>query len=120
MTAKQTRPAGNRTGQEAFRGADTILPDATPDGTDTRPRCAGCGHVLTAPRSVARAYGPVCWLRTARGQLDARRDAAGRSLGRLARRVASLDVAGLALVSAALDDAVDALDALDRMAGGAR
>ena len=36
MTAKQTRPAGNRTGQEAFRGADTILPDATPDGTDTR------------------------------------------------------------------------------------
>ena len=111
MTAKQTRPAGDRTGQKAFRGAEAILPDATPDGTDPRPRCAGCGHVLTAPRSVARAFGPVCWLRTARGQLDARRDATCRSLGRLARRVARLDVAGLALVSAALDDALDALDA---------
>ena len=114
---KQTRPAGDRTGQKAFRGAEAILPDATPDGTDPRPRCAGCGHVLTAPRSVARAFGPVGWLRTARGQLDARRDATGRSLGRLARRVARLDVAGLALVAAALDDAVDALD---HMAGGAR
>lgn len=96
-------------------------PNDTPKGypftNDTRPRCAGCGHVLTAPRSVARAFGPVCWLRTARGQLDARRDAAGRSLGRLARRVARLDVAGLALVAAALDDAVDALD---HIAGGAR
>ena len=117
MTAKQTRPAGDRTGQKAFRGAEAILPDATPDGTDPRPRCAGCGHVLTAPRSVARAFGPVCWLRTARGQLDARRDATCRSLGRLARRVARLDVAGLALVAAALDDVVDALD---HVAGGAR
>lgn len=114
---KQTRPGGNRTGQEAAWTAADSLPDATPDGTDPRPRCAGCGHVLTAPRSVARAFGPVCWLRTARGQLDARRDATGRSLGRLARRVARLDVAGLALVAAALDDAVDALD---HMAGGAR
>ena len=108
---KQTRPAGDRTGQKAFRGAEAILPDATPDGTDPRPRCAGCGHVLTAPRSVARAFGPVCWARTAAGQLAARRDAVGRSLGSLARRVAALDVYGLALVSAALDDLADALDA---------
>lgn len=113
---KQNRPAGNGTVQEVA-GATDSLPDATPDGTDTRPRCAGCGHVLTAPRSVARALGPVCWLRTARGQLDARRDAAGRSLGRLARRVARLDVAGLALVAAALDDTEDALD---HIAGGVR
>lgn len=116
MTPRESR-LGRTQAAEAFPGADTILPDAGANGTDTRPRCAGCGHVLTAPRSVARAFGPVCWLRTARGQLDARRDATGRSLGRLARRVARLDVAGLALVAAALDDAVDALD---HMAGGAR
>ena len=116
MTSRESR-LGRTQAAKAFPGADTILPDATPDGTDPRPRCAGCGHVLTAPRSVARAYGPACWLRTARGQLDARRDAAGRSLGRLARRVARLDVAGLALVAAALDDTEDALE---HIAGGAR
>lgn len=116
--ARESRLGGrSQAAKVAFLGAESSIQAAAPDGTDTRPRCAGCGHVLTAPRSVARAFGPVCWLRTARGQLDARRDAAGRSLGRLARRVARLDVAGLALVAAALDDTEDALD---HIAGGAR
>lgn len=60
-----------------------------------RPRCVRCGHPLALPRSVARAYGAKCWRRTAVAQLDARRDTLGRVLGRLARRVAVLDAAGL-------------------------
>ena len=107
---KQTRPAGDRTGQKALRGAEAILPDATPDGTDPRPRCAGCGHVLTAPRSVARAFGPVCWTRMANRQRHERAEALHARLRDVLRRLPDLDVQGLAVLSAALDDAVDALD----------
>lgn len=80
------------------------------DPTVTRPRCARCGAPLEAHRSVARGFGPVCWTRTALGQLDRRRDAVGRRLASLAARVAGLDVRGLALVAAAIEDAVEALD----------
>ena len=63
----------------------------------------------TAPASVARAAdhgSPRC----ARCGLDRRRDAVGRRLASLAARVALLDVRGLALVAAAIEDAVEALD----------
>jgi hypothetical protein len=60
---------------------------------------------------VARAYGAKCWRRTAVAQLDARRDTLGRVLGRVARRVAVLDAAGLAIVTTALGDVLASLDA---------
>lgn len=88
--------------------ADTHTDD---EARPARPRCLRCGHPLTLTRSVARAYGPRCWTRTALGQLDRRRDDVGRTLARLARRVARLDTAGLALVAAGLADVADALDA---------
>ena len=113
MAAKQGRPdVGFRAALEAIHDAETSIPNAA-----DRPRCCACGHPLNHPRSLARGYGRTCWRRTARAQLDARRDYAGRLLVSLARRVAGLDVAGLALVAAALDDAEDALD---HIAGGAR
>jgi Family of unknown function (DUF6011) len=86
---------------------DLVTPDAKPE----RPRCVRCGHPLALPRSVARAYGAKCWRRTAVAQLDARRDALGRVLSRVARRVAVLDAAGLAIVTTALRDVLASLDA---------
>lgn len=109
MTEQQNRPQLEAV-PKAFPGAETIVADSADDPMDARPRCTRCGHPLVLPRSVARAFGPKCWTKTAVGQLDARRDAVGRRLGSLARRVALLDVRGLAVVSAALEDAVDALD----------
>lgn len=111
MTTNETGPAGeNGTGCN-----NNVPPQDTPPGipttNDTRPRCLRCGHPLTLPRSVSRAYGPRCWTRTALGQLDRRRDHIGRGLGSLARRVARLDNLGLALVAAWLVDVVEALDA---------
>ena len=106
---KQTRPAGNRTGQKAFRGAEAILPDAAPDGTDPRPRCAGCGHVLTAPRSLTRGMGPTCWSRVRAAQALDRLAAVRVRLDALAGRVAVLDARGLALVADRLADLEDAL-----------
>lgn len=68
-----------------------------------RPRCVRCGRPLALPRSVARAYGPKCWARTALDQLERRRDAVGRQLGALAALVATMDDGALAVVSMALD-----------------
>ena len=86
---------------------DLVTPEAKPE----RSRCVRCGHPLALPRSVARAYGAKCWRRTAVAQLDARRDTLGRVLGRVARRVAVLDAAGLAIVTTALEDVLASLDA---------
>lgn len=101
MTAKQTRPAGDRTGQKAFRGAEAILPDATPDGTDPRPRCAGCGHVLTAPQSIARGRGPVC---EERYRLECARSATAGVLENLAVVVESAPLLSLRQLGRALWD----------------
>ena len=110
MTTKESRPAGNGTAQVAWTAEESVPPDAD-NHEDPRPRCCRCGHPLTIPRSVARGYGRRCWARTVAGQADRRRDAVGASLARLARRVASLDVAGLAVVAAGVQDVVEALDA---------
>ena len=91
--------------------APTTVDLVTPDAKPERPRCVRCGHPLALPRSVARAYGAKCWRRTAVAQLDARRDTLGRVLGRVARRVAVLDAAGLAIVTTALGDVLASLDA---------
>jgi hypothetical protein len=91
--------------------ADLTAPTVTPDAKPERSRCVRCGHPLALPRSVARAYGAKCWRRTAVAQLDARRDTLGRVLGRVARRVAVLDAAGLAIVTTALGDVLASLDA---------
>lgn len=108
MTTTQSRPGvGPRTAQVASDAA-AIVAETADNGTGTRPRCARCHHPLVLPRSLARGFGRVCWSRTAVAQLDARRDAVGRRLGSLARRVAQLDVADLAVVSAMLEDALDA------------
>lgn len=101
---------------ESSLAATPIVDQDNDNRTEARSRCLLCGHPLTAPRSLARGMGPTCWGRTARGQLDARRDAVGRLLARLARRVASLDVEVLAVVAASAGDVLDTLDAL----GGAR
>lgn len=77
---------------------------------DDRPRCLRCGHPLTVPRSLARGFGPRCWQQTAIGQLEARRDAVGRLLGRLALRVTRADAAALLVVSDVLLDLVAELD----------
>lgn len=83
------------------------------EGThDDRPRCLACGHPLTAPRSLARAYGPKCWARQALVQVDRRRDSVGRKLRALAARVGRLDLDALAVVATAVDDVLDALDDL--------
>lgn len=113
MTTTRNRPGdGPRTAHETAWTADTNgTPSGHPSTTDTRPRCVRCGHPLTVVRSVARAYGPQCWTRTTRAQLDARRDSVGRRLRTLAALVARADTDTLALLSAALDDALDALDA---------
>lgn len=110
-TAKQSRPAGNGTAQEVAWTATPSLADAGPADEATRARCLDCGHGIDAPLSVARGYGPTCWRRRLHVQLDARRDALGRRLRAVAALVARLDADGLAIVSAALEDAVEALDA---------
>ena len=112
-TQAERRPATNGTG--VLENNESDAPIVGHDA-DKRPRCVRCAHPLTAARSLARGMGPTCWGRTARGQLDARRDAVGRLLARLARRVASLDVEALAIVAASAGDVLDTLDAL----GGAR
>ena len=107
MAAKQNRPdVGFRAALEAIHDAETSIPNAA-----DRPRCCACGHPLNHPRSLARGYGRTCWRRTARAQLDARRDYAGRLLVSLARSVAVLDGVGLDLVAVALLDLAAALDA---------
>ena len=97
-------------------GAGSILADPGTVDAATRSRCLLCAHPVDAPRSVARGFGPVCWKRTTLGQLDTRRDAVGRALAALARRVGRLDAPGLAVVADALAD----LDALAESVGGER
>lgn len=111
VTTKQTRPGvGTVAGADNSLAAEPIVPEADTAGMAPRARCARCSHPLDAPRSLARGLGPVCWSRTALGQLDARRDAVGRSLAALARRVASADARSLACLSAAIEDAFECLD----------
>lgn len=114
---KQQRPGGE---PEALASRWTTCEQDTPRGTEspnnTRARCLLCARRITDPRSIAHGYGPVCWTRMATAQRHERAEALHGRLWALLRRLPDLDVEGLALVSAALDDAVDALDA----AGGAR
>lgn len=95
--------------------ADTTITEtiAAPQYVEAeRPRCLRCGHPITVARSVSRAYGPLCWRRTVVGQLEARRDAVGRLLGRVAVRVSTVvDTAALVVVSDVLLDLVAELDA---------
>lgn len=109
MSTNESRPGGrSQATSEAFHGANTTTL-AAPD--DNRPRCVRCGHVLRHARSLARGYGRVCWLRTCTGRLDAERDAVGRHLARVARRVARLDSARVAAVEDLLTELDAALDA---------
>ena len=101
MTTKQS-PGVESGALEAVACASQILADPVTGGAEARPRCIPCSRVLTSPRSVARGYGPVCWKRAVKVQLDMRRDAVGRALAALARRVRSLDAQALAVVAAAL------------------
>jgi Family of unknown function (DUF6011) len=78
---------------------------------DTTTRCGCCSRPLTDPRSVAVGLGPVCAARLAGAQLDDRRQAVGGHLAALDARLAGLDVRGLAIVLAGLQDVMDALDA---------
>lgn len=121
MTRQQSRPDLRIGAAENSLAATKRITDPGIDAA-TRPRCLRCSHPVDAPRSVARGFGsldrmrnlrirprsvargfgPVCWTRTVAGQLDARRDAVGRVLAALARRVARLDAAELAVAAAAL------------------
>lgn len=100
MTGHEKRPGGDsRAFTKALAGADDMVPD-------DRDRCTYCRHIITDPRSLARGAGPVCWARTELGQLNIERDAVGRALRSLARRVAHMDMAGLATVATGLSYAV--------------
>lgn len=106
---EERRPAGNGT---ALKNRLTTHPDSTPSTPVDEPaRCLSCARRLTDPRSIAHGYGPVCRAREATRQRHERHAATDARLRGLLRRLPSLDAAGLAVVSDALDDAVDALDA---------
>ena len=111
MTTKQSRPDDESRAAEVASLATPSVTEQATEGTHAeRPRCLKCGHPLTAPRSLARAYGPKCWARQALVQVDRRRDSVGRKLRALAARVGRLDLDALAVVAAAVDDVLDALD----------
>lgn len=112
MTTKQSRPDDeSRAAEVASLAATPSVTEHADEGThDDRPRCLACGHPLTAPRSLARAYGPQCWARQALVQLDRRRDGVGRKLRALAARVGRLDLDALDAVATAVADVLDALD----------
>ena len=106
---------------EAFaRAAADSTPSAAAVTTDEAARCLYADNApLTAYRKGCRC--PQCReymhvYREASRQRHERAEAVHGRLRALLRRLPSLDAAGLAVVSAALDDAVDALDAV----GGAR
>ena len=107
MTLNKQRPGLGKTEAPSSLPARPSI--AVPD--DNRPRCVRCGHPLRHARSLARGYGRVCWLRTCTGRLDAERDAVGRHLAGVARRVARLDAARVALVGDLLTELDAALDA---------
>ena len=102
---KQTRPAGNRTGQKAFRGAEASIPDAP----DSRSRCCECRHPLTDPRSIAQGFGPTCYARRHAAQMVERTAMVRGRLDALRDRLDALDVVGLDLVAVALLDLEDAI-----------
>lgn len=105
---EERRPAGNGT---ALNNRLTTHPDSTPSTPVDEPaRCLSCARRLTDPRSIAHGFGPVCWTRMANRQRHERAEALHARLRDLLRRLPDLDVQGLAVLSAALDDAVDALD----------
>lgn len=107
---KRNRPAGNGT---VHKAAWTAAPIVSQPHDGSRCPCTACRHPLTDPRSIARGFGPTCWRRFTRSQLQARRDTVGRRLSAVARRVAVGDAYVLAVVAAALEDALDALDAAE-------
>ena len=112
---EERRPAGNGT---ALKNRLTTHPDSTPSTpVDEAPRCLACHRPITAAKSIAHGFGPACWTRITTAQRHERAEAIHGRLRALLRRLPDLDVQGLAVLSAALDDAVDALD---HMAGGAR
>lgn len=53
---KANRPAGNGPAQSNVAATNKLDVILLPDQI----RCTRCGHVLTAPKSVARERGPVC------------------------------------------------------------
>lgn len=104
MTAQTSAPGMGTEGAEAGWLADTNnTPSGYPFTSASRPRCARCGHPLTAHRSVARNHGPQCWRRVDVGRLDLARADAGRRLAALARQVARADMDELDRIGRALD-----------------
>ena len=112
MTANESRP-GLETGaatQSRLTTWSQSSGTATNVDKSTRPACLRCRHPLTLPRSIARGYGRRCWQRTEQAQLDARHDAAGQLLARLAARVVELDAETTEALTATLLDVLQALD----------
>lgn len=98
-------PQGHNTNREySTADADVV----------SRPRCARCGHPLTAVRSLARGLGRVCAIKLGVEALDARRDAVGRRLASLARLVAVQDAEGVERASEAVAVALAAVRGGDR------
>ena len=112
MSGKNNTPhAGTVRGVE---NRFTTHPQHTPSTpVDEESRCLACARRLTDPRSIARGFGPQCFTREANRQHHERAEALHARLRDVLRRLPDLDVQGLAVLSAALDDAVDALDALE-------
>lgn len=107
----ERRPGGNGT---ALKNRLTTCTDSSPSGTapvdDEAARCLTCSRPIVAAESVRRGFGPACWTRMANRQRHERAEALHARLRDVLRRLPDLDVQGLAVLSAALDDAVDALD----------
>ena len=104
MTAQTSAPGMGTEGAEAGWLADTNnTPSGYPFTSDSRPRCARCGHPLRSHKSVARNHGPVCWRRVDVGRLDLARADAGRRLAALARQVARADMDELDRIGRDLD-----------------
>ena len=101
-----TRHAGIVTGAENR----LTYPDSTPSTPVDEARCLSCDRPLVAAKSVAHGFGPVCRVREANRQRHARAEALHGRLWGLLRRLPDLDVRDLAVIHAALDDAVDALE----------
>ncbi len=94
---------------ESSWSATASVPDA--DDNRTEARCLSCRHPLSNPDSIAAGFGPVCRTRLAARQLYARQDALHRRLAEVRARLGRMDGRALAIVSAALNDALEALDA---------
>lgn len=106
MTDKQSGPqrVTLEAGEAFARAAADSTPSAAAVTTDEASRCLACHRPIVAAESVRLGFGPVCWTRMANRQRHERAEAIHGRLRALLRRVTSLDVRELALVSAALDD----------------